>query len=128
MDTPKPVEWISSSRDDLREFPKDVRWRYLPCRLHRQVCWRDLRPACLSEEIEERHRDSPAGYRLDQGSLETSRTALQRKLCERSQDMTDKIPVKRGSGNVFADLGFDHPEEEKLKAQLVREIRDIIKR
>ena len=42
--------------------------------------------------------------------------------------MTDKIAVKRGSGNVFADLGFDHPEEEKLKAQLVREIREIIKR
>jgi predicted XRE-type DNA-binding protein len=42
--------------------------------------------------------------------------------------MTDKITVKRGSGNVFADLDLDHPEEEKLKAQLVREIRDIIKR
>ena len=25
MDTPKPVEWVASSRDDLREFPKDVR-------------------------------------------------------------------------------------------------------
>jgi phage-related protein len=25
MNTPKPVEWIASSRDDLREFPKDVR-------------------------------------------------------------------------------------------------------
>ena len=25
MDTPKPVEWIASSRDDLREFPQDVR-------------------------------------------------------------------------------------------------------
>jgi phage-related protein len=25
MDTAKPVEWIASSRDDLREFPKDVR-------------------------------------------------------------------------------------------------------
>ena len=42
--------------------------------------------------------------------------------------MTDEIAVKRGSGNVFADLGLDHPEEEKRKAQLVREIRDIIKR
>jgi predicted XRE-type DNA-binding protein len=42
--------------------------------------------------------------------------------------MTDKISVKRGSGNVFADLGFERPEEELLKAQLVREIRDIIKR
>jgi predicted XRE-type DNA-binding protein len=42
--------------------------------------------------------------------------------------MTDKIAVKRGSGNVFADLGFDNPEEELLKAKLVREIRGIIKR
>jgi predicted XRE-type DNA-binding protein len=42
--------------------------------------------------------------------------------------MTDKIAVRRGSGNAFADLGFEHPEEEKLKAQLVREIRAIIKR
>jgi predicted XRE-type DNA-binding protein len=39
-----------------------------------------------------------------------------------------KIAVRRGSGNVFADLGFERPEEELLKAQLVREIRDIIKR
>ncbi len=39
-----------------------------------------------------------------------------------------RIAVTPGSGNVFADLGFEHPEEELLKAQLVREIRDIIKR
>ena len=32
------------------------------------------------------------------------------------------------SGNVFADLGFDNPEEELLKAKLVREIRGIVKR
>jgi len=42
--------------------------------------------------------------------------------------MSGTIPVKRGSGNVFADLGFERPEEELLKAQLVREIREIIKR
>jgi predicted XRE-type DNA-binding protein len=42
--------------------------------------------------------------------------------------MTGKFAVKRGSGNVFADLGFEHPEEKKLKAELVREIRDISKR
>jgi predicted XRE-type DNA-binding protein len=42
--------------------------------------------------------------------------------------MTDEIAVTRGSGNVFADLGFDNPEEEQLKAQLVREIRDLLKR
>ena len=41
--------------------------------------------------------------------------------------MSEEIAVTRGSGNVFADLGFENPEEEKLKAQLVREIRDILK-
>ncbi|XSC43540.1 helix-turn-helix domain-containing protein [Bradyrhizobium sp. RDT10] len=33
-----------------------------------------------------------------------------------------------GSGNVFADLGCANPEEELLKAKLVRELRAIIKR
>ncbi len=41
---------------------------------------------------------------------------------------TKRIAVERGSGNVFADLGLERPEEELLKAQLVREIRDIVKR
>src|ERR1700745_3092248 len=36
--------------------------------------------------------------------------------------------VTESSGNVFADLGFVNPEEELLKAKLVREIRGIIKR
>jgi predicted XRE-type DNA-binding protein len=42
--------------------------------------------------------------------------------------MIDDIIVTPGSGNVFADLGFSNPEEELLKAKLVREIRAIIKR
>jgi predicted XRE-type DNA-binding protein len=41
--------------------------------------------------------------------------------------MSEEIAVTKGSGNVFADLDFENPEEEKLKAQLVREIRDILK-
>ena len=42
--------------------------------------------------------------------------------------MTTAKKVTRSSGNVFADLGFANPEEEILKAKLVREIRAIIKR
>lgn len=38
----------------------------------------------------------------------------------------DRVTVS--SGNVFADLGLANPEEELLKAKLVREIRGIIKR
>src|ERR1700755_3119458 len=36
--------------------------------------------------------------------------------------------ITESSGNVFADLGFANPEEELLRAKLVREIRGIIKR
>jgi predicted XRE-type DNA-binding protein len=42
--------------------------------------------------------------------------------------MSNENKVTVGSGNVFADLGFANPEEELLKAKLIREIRVIIKR
>ena len=41
--------------------------------------------------------------------------------------MSEETTVTASRGNVFADLGFDNPEEERLKAQLVREIRDVLK-
>ncbi len=37
-----------------------------------------------------------------------------------------KIPVKRGSGNVFRDLGFPNPEREQLKARLTLRICRLI--
>ncbi len=42
--------------------------------------------------------------------------------------MSKDRKITESSGNVFADLGFANPEEELLKAKLVREIRGIIKR
>ena len=42
--------------------------------------------------------------------------------------MSNNKKATASSGNVFADLGFAHPEEELLKARLVRELREIIKR
>ena len=38
--------------------------------------------------------------------------------------MSEKIT--RGSGNVFEDLGFDHPEEYQAKAELALHIIKII--
>ncbi len=35
--------------------------------------------------------------------------------------------VKKSSGNVFADLGLPHPEQELLKAQLTLQIYRLIK-
>ncbi|MDR3753191.1 MAG: helix-turn-helix transcriptional regulator [Terracidiphilus sp.] len=38
------------------------------------------------------------------------------------------IGVEKSNGNVFADLGFPHPEQELLKARLTLEIYRIIRK
>jgi len=38
-----------------------------------------------------------------------------------------RVRVVEGSGNVFADLGFRHPEREQLKAHLTLRIYRLIK-
>lgn len=38
-----------------------------------------------------------------------------------------RVWAERGSGNVFADLGLPHPEQELLKARLTLQIHKIIK-
>lgn len=43
------------------------------------------------------------------------------------QKRIDTIPVTRGSGNVFADLGLPNPEEHLAKAQLASLIDDVIR-
>jgi predicted XRE-type DNA-binding protein len=42
--------------------------------------------------------------------------------------MSKAIKATAGSDNIFADLGFANPEEELLKAKLIRELRAILKR
>ena len=65
-----------------------------------------------------RHLDSSQG----------GRGALPTELRKRTTEMSNPKKVTASSGNVFADLGFANPEEELLKAKLVREIRGILKR
>jgi predicted XRE-type DNA-binding protein len=38
------------------------------------------------------------------------------------------VKAEKGSGNVFADLGFPHPEQELLKARLALQIYRIIRK
>ena len=42
-------------------------------------------------------------------------------------DIEQNIEFEIGSGNVFADLGFDNAEEMLLKSELVRQINRTIK-
>jgi predicted XRE-type DNA-binding protein len=42
--------------------------------------------------------------------------------------MSKDKKVTASRGNVFADLGFENPEEELIKAKLARELRGSLKR
>jgi predicted XRE-type DNA-binding protein len=46
-----------------------------------------------------------------------------------NHDLTEDLEntVTTGSGNVYADLGYENPEEMLLKAQLVRLLSQAIK-
>jgi predicted XRE-type DNA-binding protein len=81
----KPVHWIGSSREDLKDF---------------------------------------------RGALGKSRGGLPA-MAKGKRSVTGQaaagIPVTRGSGNVFADLGFRDAEELQLKAALTRQIANRIK-
>lgn len=45
----------------------------------------------------------------------------------RKEQVIKKVPVKKGSGNVYLDLGYPDAEGMKVKAQLVTKIADIIR-
>jgi len=45
----------------------------------------------------------------------------------KAAEIINDIEVTKSSGNVFADLGLDQPEELKLKAKITRTINTILK-
>ena len=47
---------------------------------------------------------------------------------KRKSPVASAIRAHESSGNVFADLGFPHPERELLKARLTLEIYRLIRR
>ncbi|MGH7248147.1 MAG: helix-turn-helix domain-containing protein, partial [Pseudomonadota bacterium] len=48
-------------------------------------------------------------------------------MMKSKQPTSKPIPVTRGSGNVFADLGLPNPEERLAKAELALAISRAIK-
>lgn len=56
-------------------------------------------------------------------------TGIRQAQRESDGDMVKRSgQVAESSGNVFEDLGFERPDEERMKAELVRTIRQIIRR
>jgi predicted XRE-type DNA-binding protein len=87
-------------------------------RLHGAVRGGRLCAARFPEEGEARHRDPETGLGAHRAAPEGSDRARERKSA-----MTD---VVKGSGNVFADLGFPDADMHALKAKLVRRIGELI--
>lgn len=46
----------------------------------------------------------------------------------KKKQLIEEVILEMSSGNVFADLGVENPEEELTKAKLVWEIEQIIKK
>lgn len=84
----KPMEWMGSSRDDLRALPDD--------------------PRALAAREGASCRALPRG----------------RQVIMAKRKAAPEIPVTCGSGNVYADLGFENPAEELAKAQLAMMLDD----
>lgn len=49
-------------------------------------------------------------------------------MIKKKQQLIEEIEWEVSSGNVFADIGVENPEEELTKAKLVWEIEQIIKK
>ena len=49
-------------------------------------------------------------------------------MSKKKQPHIEEIECEMSSGNVFADIGVENPEEELTKAKLVWEIEQIIKK
>jgi len=115
----RAVVWIGSSRKDLRKFPRGESGAtsvklYIPPNRAKLI----PRPS---------HSESKEMDLIRQRLMEAERFTKKGKI-----DVTTKVkrPVKAesSSGNVFADLGLPHPEQELLKAKLTMQIYRLVKK
>src|SRR3979411_2839572 len=49
-------------------------------------------------------------------------------MAKKKQNPSEEIECEMSSGNVFADIGIENPEEELTKAKLVWQIEQILKK
>jgi hypothetical protein len=97
-------------------------YRHLPRRVHDAICRDIVRPACFSEELDERDSDAAERHRVDSPPADRSGAASQRTV-ELAMKKEGRIPFEESTPNVFADLDLAHPEQE-LEAERVRRAPD----
>jgi predicted XRE-type DNA-binding protein/phage-related protein len=127
----KPVEWVGSALDDLRDMPDAVQDEF-GYALHEAQRGKhhpsakqlkgELRG--LIELVDDWDGDTSRGVLRIERVTMTRDTGMAKR---RTTAARAKVPVTRGSGNVFADLGLSNPQERLAKAQLASLIDDVIR-
>ena len=124
----KPVIFLGSSRDDVREMPDAVRHDIGVGLMTVQLGGTptDFKPipSVGSGAYEIRVRDVAGAFRADSGS-EAMKSTSHKSRPKPDARLTD-MRVIPGSGNIFVDLGFDEAEAQvmALRVQLMVMLRD----
>ena len=71
---------------------------------------RSVRVARVSEEIKDRSRYAQTGHGIDRGAIE-GRRADREGAVRMSRRKVQDVEVEKGSGNVYADLGYVDADE-----------------
>jgi predicted XRE-type DNA-binding protein len=100
----KSVIWVGPARVELKELPREAQ------RSMGIAGGRDLQARARS------------GSGAAQAGTSNPRTPWSGTMMQRKH-----LSFERNSGNVIADLGFEHPEEELAKAQLILQILALIR-
>lgn len=106
----KPVVWLGDSLRRLREFPPEA--------MH------DLGYQLELVQDGEEPKDWKPMPSIGAGVCELRAQAIEELAGGEAADMSEKLKMTRGSGNVFLDMGFSKAEAEnlRLRSQLMRQI------
>jgi phage-related protein len=149
----KPLEFVGSSLDDLREFPAEARraagfelgfvqrglapsdWKPMKAvgagvreiRIHVLGEWRVLYVAKFAESVYVLHAFQKKTQKTTREDIELARTRY-RQIGDWRSEMKKK--TTKSSGNVFVDLGFDPAEAAvlQMRANLMSDLRLYIEK
>jgi predicted XRE-type DNA-binding protein len=101
--------------------------KHLSRRLHGALRGGGRCVARVPEKGQDRSRHPEVGHGVDQAATDGCR-AVRKGAVNMSKHKAQAVEVEVGTGNVYADLGYGDADEMLIKAQLVTQIAEIIKR
>ena len=113
---PKAKPWKGQG-PGVFEVVEDLRRRHLPRGLYGPLSGGRVRAARVPEKVSARKQDSAHRYRHGCAASEVAQQDHEARHGRASARQREEA-ITRGSGNVFADLGFPDAEERQTKLRL----------